>query len=265
MGVTVYHWEAGNRSFDPNVPEEINRKVIDHLADFNICYSEQARRNLIDEGLPSRRVSVSGSPMGEVISNQRASIEASEILKELKLESNGYIVASFHRQENVDSAQRLKKILESLKMLNSHFGLKIIVSLHPRTASRIKVIEIESDLSHLIFVEPLNFRDYMCLQTNAFCTVSDSGTISEESAILGFPAITIRDSMERPEALEMGSLVMTGLEPINVLQGVKWSTQHRPKDLPSEYKVGDASHRIVSLIQSTLHASASWDGLRAIR
>jgi UDP-N-acetylglucosamine 2-epimerase (non-hydrolysing) len=264
MGITVYHWEAGNRSFDPNVPEEINRRVIDHLADFNIAYSEQARRNLVSEGLPSRRTFVSGSPMAEILSRISHKVQKSEVLNDLKLSKKKFVLASFHRQENVDSKTRLTNIIDSLKVLHGHFGLPVVVSLHPRTEKMIAQLGVEPQPQGLVFLKPLNFTDFTCLQMNSMCVVSDSGTISEEAAILGVPAVTIRDSMERPEALETGTIVMTGLKPQHVLEGVQWVTSSSPADIPVEYKVTDASRRVVSIIQSTLHTSASWDGLRSL-
>ena len=188
--VPVYHMEAGNRCFDQNVPEETNRKVIDHLADFNLAYTEHARRNLLAEGLPARRVLVTGSPMAEVLAHHRAAIDASTVLADEGLEEGGYFLISVHREENVDAPANLKRVTDLLARLHAEYGLPVIVSTHPRTRQRIEAagIEVAGDVR---FHKPFGFLGYNRLQMGARCVLSDSGTISEESSMLGFAAVTV--------------------------------------------------------------------------
>lgn len=223
LQVAVYHWEAGNRSFDENVPEETNRKIVDHVADFNIAYSKPAYQNLINEGLKSDRILLSGSPLKEVIDYYSAEIAQSKILETIGVKPKEYFVASIHRQENVDSPERLRQVLASLNEVIIEWGLPIIVSTHPRTREKLEAAKPRESSNKLMFHEPFGYFDYMHLQVNAKCVLSDSGTISEESAILNFPAITIRDSMERPEAISAGTMRMTGLEPKSVIEGIRWA------------------------------------------
>ena len=205
----VYHLEAGNRCFDPNVPEETNRRLVDHVADFNLVYTEHARRNLLAEGLPSHRIALTGSPMGEVLGFYRQGIDASLVLDRLGLQDGGYLVASLHREENVDEAPRLAVLVDTLGDVAEEFGLPVLVSTHPRTRKRLDAAGI-AERHGIVFHEPFGLLDYVHLQMRARCVLSDSGTISEESAILGFPAVTLRDTIERPEALEAGTIVSCG-------------------------------------------------------
>ena len=221
LHIPIFHMEAGNRCFDFNVPEEINRRVIDHIADFNLVYTEHARRHLISEGLPHRRIYLTGSPMFEVLNSYRNKIEASTIAETLKLERKKYFVVSTHREENVDNPENLGRILTILNCLAEDYKLPVIVSTHPRTRKRLEVKnEIKLD-PRIQFLKPFGFTDYVNLQMNALCTISDSGTISEESAILNFPAISLRNSMERPEAQDAGTIILTGFEQDVVLNSVK--------------------------------------------
>jgi len=220
MHIPIFHMEAGNRSFDFNVPEEINRRIIDHIADFNLVYTEHARRHLLSEGLPHRRIYLTGSPMREVLNGQMEKINNSKILETLNLKANEYFVVSTHREENVDNPENLKKILIVLNQLAEEYQVPVIVSTHPRTRKRLEQLN-ESTNKHINFLKPFGFNDYVHLQQNAKCTLSDSGTISEESAILGFPAISLRQSMERPEAQDTGSIILTGFEPEIVLSSVR--------------------------------------------
>jgi UDP-N-acetylglucosamine 2-epimerase (non-hydrolysing) len=221
LHIPVYHMEAGNRSFDENVPEETNRRLVDHVSDFNLPYTEHARRNLLAEGIHPRRLMVSGSPMREVLDFYMPKIKASTILEKLELSPGKYFLVSAHRQENVDSKERLQNLVDSLKRVNEKWGIPVLVSTHPRTRRQLEAVLGYDKTEGIIFHEPFGFIDYNQLQMNAFCVLSDSGTISEESVILGFPAITIRDSMERPEALEFGGIVMTGLMANNIISGIK--------------------------------------------
>ena len=204
-GVPVYHMEAGNRCFDFNVPEELNRRIVDHASDFNLCYTEHARRHLLAEGLPFRRVYVTGSPMREVLDTYRADIEASTVLEALGLEPRRYFIASFHREENVDNPGHLQAIVSALETLADAYGYPVVVSTHPRTRKRLEEHDIRAGEA-LRWLKPFGFHDYNKLQMEACCAISDSGTISEESSMLGFPAVTIRNALERPEALDTGSI-----------------------------------------------------------
>jgi UDP-N-acetylglucosamine 2-epimerase (non-hydrolysing) len=271
MHIPVYHMEAGNRSFDENVPEETNRRLVDHVSDFNLPYTEHARRNLLAEGLPPRRIMVSGSPMREVLDNYMAKIQASKIMKTLELEPQKYFLVSAHRQENVDSPERLKDLLETLKKVHETWGLPIMVSTHPRTRKQLESIPGHKETKGVVFHEPFGFVDYNKLQLNAKCVLSDSGTISEESIILGFPAVTIRDSMERPEALEFGGIVMTGLKAANVIAGIRSVTEDgrsakgTPSQfLPAGYEVTDCSSRVVRFMLSTISRHHEWAGIRKL-
>jgi UDP-N-acetylglucosamine 2-epimerase (non-hydrolysing) len=261
LGVPVYHLEAGNRAFDANVPEELNRKIIDHASMFNLVYSEHSRRNLLSEGIASRRISLIGSPLFEVVTSQLKNIESSDILKNLKLVKEEYFLVSAHRQENVDNEKRLNLLIDSLEAVARNFGKRIIVSTHPRTRS--KILLLDRKIDHLIeFHDPFGFFDYCKLQSNSKCVISDSGSISEEAAIIGFKAVTIRDSMERPEALETGAIVMSGLSPtglINALTSIESSGL--PVGKPWEYFVEDTSNRVVNFIFSTLPVYKTWFGI----
>jgi UDP-N-acetylglucosamine 2-epimerase (non-hydrolysing) len=271
MHIPVYHMEAGNRSFDENVPEETNRRLVDHVSDFNLPYTEHARRNLLAEGLPPRRIMVSGSPMREVLEHYMQKIQASNVLKTLDLEPQKYFLVSTHRQENVDSPERLKDLLETLKKIHETWGLPIMVSTHPRTRKQLESISGYRETKGVVFHEPFGFIDYNKLQLNAKCVLSDSGTISEESIILGFPAVTIRDSMERPEALEFGGIVMTGLKAANVIAGIRSvredgrSAKGTPsQSLPAGYEVTDCSTRVVRFMLSTISRHHEWAGIRKL-
>ena len=271
MHIPVYHMEAGNRSFDENVPEETNRRLVDHVSDFNLPYTEHARRNLLAEGLPPRRIMVSGSPMHEVLDYYMQKIQASNILTTLDLEPQKYFLVSAHRQENVDSPERLKDLLETLKKVYETWGLPIMVSTHPRTRRQLESIPGYKETKGVVFHEPFGFVDYNKLQLNAKCVLSDSGTISEESIILGFPAVTIRDSMERPEALEFGGIVMTGLKAPNVIEGIRSVTEDGnsakgtpSQSLPAGYEVTDCSTRVVRFMLSTISRHHEWAGIRKL-
>ena len=271
MHIPVYHMEAGNRSFDENVPEETNRRLVDHVSDFNLPYTEHARRNLLAEGLPPRRILVSGSPMREVLDFYMSKIQASNILETLDLKPQKYFLVSAHRQENVDSPERLKDLLETLKQVQEPWGLPIMVSTHPRTRKQLESIPGYKETKGVVFHEPFGFMDYNKLQLNAKCVLSDSGTISEESIILGFPAVTIRDSMERPEALEFGGIIMTGLKVANVIAGIRSvtedvsSSKETPsQSLPAGYEVTDCSTRVVRFMFSTISRHHEWAGIRKL-
>ena len=265
MHIPVFHMEAGNRCFDFNVPEELNRRIIDHIADFNLVYTEHARRHLLSEGLPHSRIYLTGSPLFEVLSYYKEKIEASEILMKLKLKEKKYFVVSTHREENVDNPENLKKILNILDKLAKEYKLPIIVSIHPRTKKRLEEAG-KQKLNELIqFSKPFGFLAYVKLQQNALCTLSDSGTISEESAILSFPAISIRQSMERPEAQDAGTIILSGFDEQVIIESVKTViAEHKIRNynnIPFEYKIEDTSWRVLKLILGNSRLNNIWHGI----
>jgi UDP-N-acetylglucosamine 2-epimerase (non-hydrolysing) len=257
--------EAGNRCFDFNVPEEINRQIIDHIADFNLVYTEHARRHLISEGLPHRRIYLTGSPMNEVLNYYMPKIEASKIADNLKLTADSYFVVSTHREENVDNPENLKKIITILNRLADVYKVPVIVSTHPRTRKRLETITEVKMNSLIQFLKPFGFTDYVNLQMNAICTISDSGTISEESAILNFPAISLRNSMERPEAQDAGTIFLTGFDPDIVLNAIEIAIgEHKrniTKQIPADYQIPDTSWRVLKLVQGLSSLSNKWYGI----
>jgi UDP-N-acetyl-L-fucosamine synthase len=266
MKIPIYHMEAGNRCFDFNVPEEMNRRIIDHISDFNLVYTEHARRHLISEGIPHRRIYLTGSPMKEVLMTHLGKIKASKALSELGLEKGRYFLVSAHREENVDKKENLLNILASLEKIHKEFKLPVIVSTHPRTRKRLETLG-KSDISEGIkFLKPFGFIDYNWLQMNACCVLSDSGTICEESAILNFPAITIRNAIERPEAIDAGTIIMTGLEPEVVAEAVKMQisddNKNMPRRIPADYEIENTSYRTVKFIMGTSKLSHLWDNIR---
>lgn len=265
MHIPVFHMEAGNRSFDLNVPEETNRRIIDHIADFNLVYTEHARRHLISEGLPHRRIYLTGSPMKEVLDYYLPKIDGSGILAALGLERQQYFVVSTHREENVDNPENLKKILTVLEQLVHQYDLPVIVSTHPRTRKRIESLEKKDISPRIQFLKPFGFLDYVHLQKNALCTLSDSGTISEESSILNFPAISLRQSMERPEAQDTGSIILTGFDPDIILHAVSLSVEENnkriSKSVPDDYLITDTSWRVLKLIMGNTKLSNKWWGI----
>jgi len=289
MHIPIYHMEAGNRCFDQNVPEETNRKIIDHIADFNLVYTEHARRHLLSEGLPHRRIYLTGSPMREVLDYYLPKINKSDILEKLNLEKNNYFVVSIHREENVDNQENLEQILETLNQIAESYQLPIIISTHPRTRKRIESLHPSlitphssllthhpssftansSPITHhplLHFLKPFGFIDYVQLQKNAKCVLSDSGTISEESAILNFPAITIRNSMERPEAIDTGTIILTGFDHQTIMNSIEVTidefVNRKSKDIPDEYKISDTSWRVLKIIIGTAKLSNKWEGIK---
>lgn len=262
MKIPTYHMEAGNRCFDENVPEETNRRLVDHVADFNLAYTEHARRNLLAEGLHPRRMIVTGSPMQEVLGAYRADIDSSDALERLRLEPKQYFLVSAHREENVDAPERLRLLLQCLTNVRTHWGLPIIVSTHPRTRRNLESLDLVLP-EGVQWLSPFGFCDYNKLQTQAACVLSDSGTIAEESSILGFPAVTLRDSIERPEALDTGSILMTGLDTDDLMLAVSsaMASPSRPA-LPRDYGISDTSLRVLNFIISTAGRHHQWAGIR---
>lgn len=270
LRIPTYHMEAGNRCFDLNVPEETNRRMVDHVSDFNLVYTEHARRNLLAEGLHPRRILKTGSPMREVLDAYRDQIDASTVLADKGLEEGKYFLVSAHREENVDSPERLQMLLNCLTSVYAHYKLPVFVSTHPRTRKRLESLPKWSEPEGITFSEPLGFHDYNKLQISATCCLSDSGTIAEESSILGFPAVTLRDSIERPEALETGGIMMAGLHADDVMAAIQVSidTGHTRDGVsrltPDDYLIDNTSERTVKFILSTANRHHDWAGIRTV-
>lgn len=270
MKIPVYHMEAGNRSFDRNVPEETNRRLVDHIADFNLVYTEHARRHLLSEGIPHRRIYLTGSPMKEVLDHYRPQIEASDVLARLELKSKSFFIVSVHREENVDSSDRLRALVGTLNSVAEIYDQPVIISTHPRTRNRLDALgDLPLD-SRVQYLKPFGFHDYNHLQMHATCAISDSGTIAEESSILDFPAITPRDAIERPEAMDAGSIIVTGLDQQAMLESIDAAiTLHAGRAaaglqavVPPDYQITDTSTRVAKLILGTARLSNGWDGIR---
>ncbi|NJD02104.1 MAG: UDP-N-acetylglucosamine 2-epimerase (non-hydrolyzing) [Ruminiclostridium sp.] len=253
--IPVFHMEAGNRCFDQRVPEEINRKILDHMSDINMTISEHARRYLIEEGIRGDTVIKVGSTMNEVLNYYKNDIEGSEILHQLQLHSKGYFVVSAHREENIDSDHNFECFIKTLNAIAQKYDRRIIVSTHPRTMK--KVLKLDSSLIRpgIEWSKPLGFFDYIRLQMNAFCVVSDSGTIMEEASLLSFPAITIRNTHERPEGLDEGVLILSGLKPERVLESVDIVTKDMGGEaygsrLVPDYNALNVSDKVLRIIMS---------------
>lgn len=254
--IPVFHFEAGNRCFDQRVPEELNRKILDHLSDINFPLTEHARRYLISEGVKPETIIKPGSPMKEILDFHSSSIDASKILDQLNLNKNEFFIVSFHREENVDSPENFDDLLNSLNSIAEKYNFPVIVSTHPRTKIKLESLN-KSDINPLIqFLKPMGFFDYNKMQKNAYCVISDSGTISEESSILNFPAITIRQTHERPEGMDEGVLIMSGLKKERVLQSITIvvsqakNLEHRLTKIVKDYDVDNFSIKIVRAIIS---------------
>jgi len=266
MHIPIFHMEAGNRSFDFNVPEEINRRIIDHIADYNLVYTEHARRHLLSEGLPHRRIYLTGSPLKEVLGYFRPKIEQSTILEQLSITPKNYLLVSTHREENVDNKMNLQKILAILNSLATEYQLPLIVSTHPRTRKRLEMLKGFKTDPLIRFLKPFGFPDFVHLQQHALCTISDSGTISEESAILSFPAISLRESMERPEAQDAGTIILTGFDLPVVLDSIRLTiAEHQSSTynrIPDEYTITNTSWRVLKLIMGNTKLSNAWWGVK---
>ncbi len=252
--IPIFHMEAGNRCFDQRVPEETNRKIVDHIADINLTYSDIAREYLLKEGLPADRIIKTGSPMLEVLSFYEENIVASNVLKKLSLKKEKYFLVSTHREENVSNETNFKNLLESLNQLALRFNYPIIVSTHPRTKKEISKLKLTTN-PLIQFLDPMGFVDYNALQSNAYIVLSDSGTISEESSILNFRALNIREAHERPEAMEETSVIMVGIHADNIFRGVEEVMSqnigsNRNFNLVSDYNVSNVSSKVVRIILS---------------
>lgn len=252
--IPIFHMEAGNRCFDQRVPEETNRKIVDHTADINLTYSDIAREYLLREGLPADRIIKTGSPMFEVLNHYLPQIESSDVLTRLKLDEGKYFVISSHREENINSEKNFIGLMDSLNAIAEKYQYPIIVSTHPRTKNMIDKMQIEMR-PEIQFLKPLGFHDYNALQMRSFAVLSDSGTISEESSILNFRALNIREAHERPEAMEETSVMMVGLSPERILQGMTQLQQQkigkeRNYRLVSDYSMPNVSEKMVRIILS---------------
>jgi UDP-N-acetylglucosamine 2-epimerase (non-hydrolysing) len=254
--IPIFHMEAGNRCFDQRVPEEINRKIVDHVSDINLTYTEHARRYLLAEGVRADSIIKTGSPMKEVLNHYMPRIQASDALERFALERGGYFIVSAHREENIDDSSRFNSLLASLNAVATRYRLPVVVSTHPRTQkalSRRKGFRLDRRIR---FLKPLGFFDYVKLQMNARCVLSDSGTITEESSLLDFPAVTLRQAHERPEGMDEGTLVMCGLEKGRVLESIEVVTARRPAAtarkfrLVPDYDVDNVSEKVLRIILS---------------
>lgn len=253
--IPIFHMEAGNRCFDQRVPEEINRKIVDHLSDINLVYTEHARRYLINEGIKPEMIIKTGSPMKEVLNFHQNSINQSTILKQLSLAKDDYFVVSAHREENVDNENMFLKFLNILNAIVEQYGKRVIVSTHPRTRKRLEEYNNIFLDSRISFLKPLGFFDYIKLQQNSSCVISDSGTITEESSILSFPAVTIRQVHERPEGMDEGTLIMCGLEQEEVLKAVNVVMEQKvnfqkAQKIVFDYDVNNVSSKVLRIILS---------------
>jgi UDP-N-acetylglucosamine 2-epimerase (non-hydrolysing) len=262
MHIPVYHMEAGNRSFDNNVPEELNRKMVDHVASFNLPYNDYSMRNLLAEGIHPRFIQKTGSPIREIYEHYKDKIAASTAVEDLNLTPSGYFLVSVHRQENVDLPERLEKVLDCLVAVREKWGMPVMVSTHPRTRVRLEALG-RKGLEGITFHEPFGYLDYNKLQLDAKCVISDSGTISEESAISNFRAVSLRDSIERPEALESGSMILTGVDPATLLQAIEIeAAQRHTSVIPEGYETFEFSNRVLKFLISTAGKYGDWKGVR---
>ena len=253
--IPVFHFEAGNRCFDQRVPEELNRKVLDHLSDINMPLTEHARRYLISEGVKPETIIKTGSPMKEILMHHMESIESSKIHEQLSLTKNEYFIVSAHREENVDSEQNFNDLLDSLNAIAKKYGFPVIVATHPRTMKKLESLGRDDIDERVQFLKPMGFFDYVKMQLDAKCVISDSGTITEESSLLNFPSITIRQAHERPEGMDEGTLIMTGLKSDLVLNAIDVvTTQAAQKErafrVVADYDVDNFSQKVLRIVMS---------------
>jgi len=253
--IPIFHMEAGNRCFDQRVPEEINRKIVDHLSDINLPLSDQARDNLIAEGIKPETIFKTGSPMKEVLNANMAEIKSSNILEREGLNSKEYIIMSVHREENVDSPKNFNNLLESINELTNKYNMPIIISTHPRTRKKLEDIDYQNKNPLIRFSKPFGFHEYNKLQMNAFCVISDSGTIAEEGSILNLPAVTIRQAHERPEGMDETTVIMSGLDKTRVIDAVEVASAHNSIDTRAikpvkDYETDNVSKKVLRIILS---------------
>ena len=253
--IPVFHMEAGNRCFDQRVPEEINRKLVDHLSDINLPYTEHARRYLLAEGMKPETVIKTGSPMREVLAHYLPQIERSRTVEDLQLTSGGYFVVSAHREENIEPEVNFSRLVATLNAIAEKYGRSIIVSTHPRTQKRLDALEPSRFSQQIRFLKPLGFLDYVKLQMHAYCVLSDSGTLTEESSILAFPAVMIREAHERPEGMDEATLIMSGLDRERVIEAIDVAVAHyqdnpRPFKLAPDYDTENLARKVLRIILS---------------
>ena len=268
--IPIFHMEAGNRCFDQRVPEEVNRKIVDHLSDINLTYTEHARRYLLAEGMRADTVIKTGSPMSEVIAHYRTAIDASDIVPRLQLQQRKYIVVSAHREENVDVPGRLAQLVSAVNSLAQEYAMPVIFSVHPRTRQRLAASSLVLG-PQVQALKPLGFLDYARLQCESFCVVSDSGTVTEESALLGFPAVTIRQAHERPEGMDEATVIMCDVSAGDLRDSVRIVTEHAWRDgarfrTPPDYQVDDVSRKVLRIIVSYVDyiRRTVWSGQAAL-
>lgn len=251
MRIPIFHTEAGNRAFDWDIPEEVNRRIVDHISDFNLAYTEHARRYLLREGIDPSTIFVVGSPYKEILSYFSKKINSSNVLKNLKLKPNKYFVVSIHREENVDKRENLNELFQALSVLGKKYKLPVVVSLHPRTKKRLEELGISID-PNLILSKPFGYLAYNKLQKYALCVLSDSGTIQEESAIAGFPAVQVRKSTEKPEAFDTGSIILSGLDKEDIIEAVNIALSEFKKSKnivrPKDYEDNNYSEKVIKIL-----------------
>lgn len=251
--IPVFHLEAGNRSFDDRTPEEVNRRIVDHVSDINMTYSQHAKQNLLDEGLPIDRIFCVGSPMKEIFDHYGSQIDGSDVVTRLQLSAQKFFVVSLHREENVDDAEKLVQLLAAIEAMAIYFNLPVVFSTHPRTRERLTAIS-QSQQSRIRFVDALGFFDYVKLQRSAFCVISDSGTLTEEASLLGFPAVTLRESHERPEGTDVGTLLLSTGDASDLISSVEIACgQYQNSSAPVQivdYLVSDFSWRVLKIVTS---------------
>ena len=248
LKIPIFHLEAGNRCFDQNVPEEINRKIVDHISDINLTYTENARKYLLMEGLRKDFIFNVGSPMKEILDSYKKQISKSEILEKLKLIKNEYIVVSVHREENLDISDNFSNILDAIDEVSSKNDKQIIFSTHPRTRKKLEEMKRDKN-SKISYVKPLGFFDYIFLQLNAFVTLSDSGTLAEEASLLKFPSVSLRNSTERPEAIDSGSLILGSVDKTNIINSINLALNLKNIIEPSDYDSPNCSEKVIKIIQ----------------
>ena len=258
LKIPVYHMEAGNRCYDDRVPEEVNRRIIDHCSDILMPYTERSRMNLLREGFDGEKIFVTGNPILEVLTFFDSEIESSNVLNKLKLKPGSYFLVTLHRAENVDEKERLINIIDGLKCIHAEYNLPVICSTHPRTRFQLESNKIEINNNDIVFVAPLGLFDFIKLEKNAMCVLSDSGTVQEECCIFGVPSVTLRDVTERPETMESGSNILSGAEPKMIVQNTKTALSDKAAwQPPKEYLILNVSQTVVKILMSY-----KWNGVK---
>lgn len=256
LAVPVYHMEAGNRCYDDRVPEEVNRRIIDVSSDILMPYTERSRKNLLAEGISGNRIYVTGNPIFEVLGHYEEEINNSEVLKIENIKAKEYFLVTMHREENVDKRERLESIIRGLELVQKDYKYKVLISTHPRTRKRLNEFNIDYDSENLLFKEPYSFFDFVKLEKNAFCVLSDSGTVQEECAIFGVPNVTLRDSTERPETIECGSNILSGADSNQILMSTRTVINSKANwNAPEEYLKQNVSDTVIKILMGYHHKS----------